>query len=364
MSLTVEAVSGRLDRRRFYGVVGQVYRPYPCHRVTEGEIVRWLVEGRSLFCRHATVTPFLLKREGAVVGRFALIHDRRLPDCVQVAFFEALPGLDGVVDAILHEARASHRSCPKIVFGLNGHLNYGCGYLVSRFDAVPVVGLPYTPPYYLAYFRGLKTREMVSYRFASEPFFRLRRAMEDRLRRGGLRTRLMDMHSLAREVEVYTRLNNLCFRNHPYWSHRTAAEDYELFHGYRRSLRNENLIFAELDGEPVGFLLWYPDFNELVGPGRELGRAAALRYRLRNPIRTARLTEIAVRSDCRSAWAVAALKMRMAESLEERGYPFTEGGFIFTDNTPCMRSIIAYLRRATGGEVQPYRRYCLFEGRL
>jgi len=364
VSLTVETVTGRRDRRRFYRVADQVYRPYPCHRVTEAEIVRWLVEGRSRFCRHATITPFLLKRHGAVVGRFALIHDHRLPDHVQVAFFETLPGLRGVTEAISREAREAHPACGKIVFGLNGHLNYGCGYLASRFDAVPVVGLPYTPPYYLDYFRGLARREMVSYRFPNEPFSRLRRVMGDRVRRGGLRTRLLDMHHLARDVEIYTHLNNRCFRDHPYWSDRTGEEDQELFHAYRRFLRNENLIFVERDGEPVGFLLWYPDFNELVGPRAGLGRLAALRYRLRNPIRTVRLAEIAVLPECRSGLAVAALKMHLAAILEATGYRTTEGGFIFMENAPCMRSTTAYLRRATGVAATPYRRYCVFEAAL
>jgi len=364
VTVTVHPVRGRLERRHWFKLPEKIYRAYPHHRATEGEIARWLVNGTSIFCRHATVTPYLIKQGRRAVGRFALVKDEKLPDYVQVSFFQAHPGLQGVRDAILLRARAQHPECGRVVVGLDGHLNFACGFLASNFDEPPLFGLPYTPPYYLDYFDALPQRGMVSYRFQNQGFYDLRRAVEPNLDLGGLTIRLLDPKNFRRDIDIYTYLNNACFEDHPYWSKRTGDEDFELFWSMRLLLKPENFIFAEKDGKPVGFLLWYPDYNELCGPGRELGLRDVLRFRLRNPIKTVRLTEIAVHPEFRSKKVVAGMKMKMIEHVERGGYSFTEGGFIFEENKSSIGSTLAYIARAMGRELEPYRRFCVFEEEL
>jgi len=144
---------------------------------------------------------------------------------------------------------------PRLVVGLNGHLNYSCGILTNRFDEPPVFGFAWTPPYYPGYFAGMETRSMVSFRFENAGFYDLAAAMEQAFDPGPVRVRTMDRSRLRREVDLYARLNNAAFGEHPYWSDRTADEDFELFHPFRFLVRDDNLLFAEVDGEPVGFLL-------------------------------------------------------------------------------------------------------------
>ena len=362
--ITLRAVTGRRQLRAFYRVPRQVYRGDPNARSTEDDVMRMLVEHRSVFLRHASVSPFLVQDGRKVVGRFALIQDRRLPDYVQVSFFEALPGLPGLLDAILLKARALHSTCDRIVVGLNGHLNYGAGFLVGPHDLPPVFGLPYTPPYYLDYFADLRQRGMVSYRFNAQAFYDLRRRTMPTLELGEVRIRHMDRRHLAREVDLYTWLNNTCFQRHPYWSDRSTDEDYELFHPFRFLLKDENLIFAEERGRPVGFLLWYPDFNELVRGAEPLGLRHVLRYHLRNPIRGVRLTEIALHPECHNPAVVTAMMMEMIRGVQAGGYQTCEGGFIFRENRLSMAMTLHFLRKALGHRVEPSRRYCVFEGAL
>ncbi|MFH1808812.1 MAG: hypothetical protein ABIJ09_08700 [Pseudomonadota bacterium] len=369
MALSIQAVHNRLDLRRWHALGEQVYRPYPLHRSTGDDIAHWLIGGKSLFCRHASITPYLLKNGWHAVGRFALIRDERRPEVVQVAFFEALPGLEGVRDAILLKARAMHPECADIVVGLDGHLNYACGFLVDRHDEPPVFGLPYTPPYYLDYFEGLRRRDMVSYRFQNQGFYDLRRVVEPALDLSGVTIRLWDKRQFAREMDIYTHLNNVCFHDHPYWAARQSSEDQELFEGFKWFLDDDHLIIAEKEGQPIGFLLWYPDFNELVGPGQALGVKALLKYRAlkaagRHPIKAVRLTEIAVHPAHRSRKVLAGMTMKMIERVEASGHLFTEGGFIFEENQSSIGYTLAYISRAMGREPEPFRRYCLFEGEL
>jgi ribosomal protein S18 acetylase RimI-like enzyme len=362
--IRLEAVRDRLALRRFYRFPSKVYRRVPQHRSTEDEVMEMLVERSSAFLEHASVDPFLIKNGRKVVGRLALIHDRKNPDYAQVAFFEALEGLEGLLDVILLKARALHPQCSRIVVGLAGHLNYSAGFLVEPHDLPPVFGLPWTPRYYLDYFAALDRRDMVSFRFDNQGFYDLLAEAEPEMDLGSIRIRTMDRSNLAREVDLYTWLNNACFQEHPYWADRTTTEDYELFHPFRFLLKEENLIFAEEDGKPVGFLLWYPDFNELVKGDEPLGLRHVLRYHLRNPIESVRLTEIAVHPECRNRGVVPGMIMQMIRSVQAGGYSFTEGGFIFEENQDSMGMTLRYLAKAFGDEIEPARRYCVFDGEL
>ncbi len=362
--IRLEAVRGRRALRRFYRFPGKVYRDTDLHRSTEDEVMEMLVEGSSAFLEHASVDAFLLMEGRRVVGRLALIHDRKQPDYVQVAFFEALPGLHGLLDLLLLKARALHPQCSRIVVGLHGHLNYGAGFLVEPHDQPPVFGLPYTPAYYLDYFAQLERRDMVSFRFDNQGFYDLQAEVGPELDLGGITIRTMDRSQLAREVDLYTYLNNACFQRHPYWADRTTTEDWELFHPFRFLMKEENLIFAEENGVPVGFLLWYPDFNELVKGDEPLGLRHVLRYHLRNPVKSVRLTEIAVHPKCRNRGVVPGMIMQMIRSVQAGGYLFTEGGFIFEENQDSMGMTLRYLAKAFGDELEPARRYCVFDGEL
>jgi ribosomal protein S18 acetylase RimI-like enzyme len=358
-----EAARGRA-LARFLAFPREVYRDDPFWRATEDDVVEMLVRGHSAYLSHAAVRPFLLLEDARVLARFSLIQDRRMPGWVQVAHFEALPGIADLRRTLFLKARVLFPDCDHVVVGLHGHLNYGAGFLVAPHGRPPVFGLPYTPRYYLDYFEGLDAHDMVSFSFENEGFYELARRVAPGLDLGGIRIRKMDRRFLARETDLYTWLNNESFQRHPFWSNRSSDEDFELFHPFRHFLDEENLIFAEEAGKPVGFLLWYPDFNELVPPGGRLGLRPLLRYRLANPIRTVRLTEIGVHPSCRNRGVVPGLIMHMIRSVEAGGYRLCEGGFIFEANKDSLSMTLRYLARALGEEIAPSRRFRVFEGRL
>jgi hypothetical protein len=366
--IRLESAESPLHRLAFTRLSSRVYGAMPQHRSTDDELVEMLLRRRTVFLEHARLEPYLVLDGKEAVARFALLQDQRRPEYVQIAFFEALPGVEGLLQLVMERARQRFSGCAKVVAGLNGHLNYGAGFLANRFDEAPVFGLPHTPEYYLDYFSGLRRRDMVSFRFATAPFYS-RLEQTARAPSGGITFRTMDRRHLARDAAIYTELNNACFREHPYWADRDAAEDLELFKPFRFFLQDENLIFAERDGRPVGFLLWYPDFNELAANGEPLGLKHLLRLRLfgrlgGRRVRSMRLTEIAVLPELRNGWVVAGLFRQLTLLTRGKGFEHCEGGFIFEENLPCISMTLSALRRAVGQRLSAYRRYCLFEGSL
>ena len=168
--MKAELAEGKSGYKTFAGVASMVYKNNKYHRGTENSIEKMLVKDHSAFHDHAVVKPFVISNGNDVVARFALIHDKNLPDYIQVSFFEAIEGLSDIFFIIKLAIKEHFPTIQKIVIGLNGHLNYGAGFLLNRFDEVPLFGLPYSQPYYMDYFKELHQRNMFSYRFPMEEY--------------------------------------------------------------------------------------------------------------------------------------------------------------------------------------------------
>lgn len=357
-------VHTKSDFLAFYKAPQEIYETNRFYRNSEDDITRLLVEGRSDFHRHATIHSYLILEEDSVVGRFSLIHDQKLPEYVQASFFEAQQGLSGLANLIVEKARDRFPNCKRIVFGLNGHLNYGAGMLTSHFNEAPVFGLPYNLDYYQDYFSDFKKLPMVSYQFQVASFIEYRQKMGNNPDFKGITVRKLNKKKLRQETEIYTCLNNACFTEHPFWADRTVQEDFELFYPFRFLIKEENLLFAEKDGKPIGFFLWYPDFNQLLHGQQHLGLKQVLKYYFKSPIDTFRFTEIAVSPEYKNSHAVQAMILYAIPYIQKMGIKYGEGGFIFEENINSIVMTRRFLERATGKKIEPHRHYALFETTL
>jgi len=259
--MIAELIESKSAHKIFAKVAADIYRNNKYFRGTDASVENLVLSSGSTFSKHATVKLFVVRDGNNLVARFALIHDQWLPDYVQVAYFEAQKGLGDIFSLIKKEIYKHFTRCHKVVVGLNGHLNYGAGILMNRFDETPVFGLPYNPCYYADYFKELHCRKMATFRLTVEAYAAWAASYSVQKEMEGLNIRFMDKQQIKAESAVYTLLNNQAFTNHPYWAKRDKEEDLELFYPFRFLLDNENLIFAEINNKPVGFFLWYPDFN-------------------------------------------------------------------------------------------------------
>lgn len=362
--MILKEVHTKRDFIDFYKIQEVIYRNNRFYRASEHDITKLLVQGPTTFHQHAIVLSYLILLEDVVVGRFSLICDQKLPEYVQVSFFEAQPDLSGLANLIIEKAHDRFPSCIKIIFGLNGHLNYGAGILTSNFDQAPVFGLPYNREYYQDYFTDFRKIPMVSYRFPFEPFVDYHNSMGDYPDFKGITVRKLNKKKLRQETEIYTSLNNACFPGHPFWADRDVREDYELFYPFRFLIKEENLLFAEKDGQPIGFFLWYPDFNQLLKGQQRLGLKHVLKYYFNNPIDTFRFTEIAVLPEYKMSHAVQAMILYAIPLIQKSGIKYGEGGFIFEENTNSIAMTRRFLERATGLKMEPHCHYALFETTL
>jgi GNAT superfamily N-acetyltransferase len=362
--MKVEELHGKNGYKTFRELADSVYRNNQNYRGTEGSIEKMLMVGPTAFHNHATCRMFVLRDGNDLTARFALIHDKLLPNYVQVSFFEAHEGLGNIFPLIRSTIRNCFPDVPNVLVGLNGHLNYGAGFLLNRFDEPPVFGLPYTQPYYPGYFSELYEKRMFSFRFPMDKYSHWAASYDKTREIKGLTVRYMNKYDIKNESAIYTRMNNLSFQNHPYWANRMEKEDLELFNPFRFLLSKENLIFAEVDNKPVGFFLWYPDFNQLVKSQRDLNLLDVIRYRFKNTIDTYRFTEIGIVPEYQGSPVAMAMLNKALPKILEQGFTFCEGGFIFEENRASIAFVNRILQRAMGERIVPYRRYAVYETKI
>lgn len=352
------------DYKTFGSVRKEVYKGNKFYRGTEGSIEKMLLQNKSTFKTHSKSRMFIVRDGNDIVARFALINDYRLLDYVQVAFFEAQKGLGDIYSLIKKEAKYWFPECPQIVVGLNGHLNYGAGILLNRFNEVPLFGLPYNHDYYADYFKELNTRKMFTFRFPTKIYHQWAATFKPSKQLEGLNVRFMNKKDIKRESAIYTQLNNLSFTKHPYWADRDVAEDEELFYPFRFLLDNEHLIIAEHNGEPVGFYLWYPDFNQLIDSQRDFKPYDVVKYRIKNKIDTFRFTEIGIIPKYQRSPVAMAMVNKPLPKMVEMGYKYCEGGYIFEENRASIAFTTRILQRANVKKPEPYRQFAVFDGKL
>lgn len=281
MELVEYGLGRSADYRKF---VKQVYRDVPGFKNNTDWTTKLILSGKSHFGRNAEIIPVSVCDDEGIAAVCTYIRHCNLPDYLQIAFFEALPGKQSAVDMIVDKARVLCRehAIPKICVGLNGHVNYGFGMLADNFSSPIAFGDWYNPDYYPDYFAGHADRTYYLSSFRGEiakiDYAFLEKATARFCR--GFTFRKADFRNFRREMSMYTDLNNGCFGEHPFYYRRTYEEDYELFGSLRLLMREEDLIFAEADGKPAGFLLGYPDFNALVPDGGTAGLGTFVKNRL------------------------------------------------------------------------------------
>ncbi|MFV0401981.1 MAG: N-acetyltransferase [Oscillospiraceae bacterium] len=268
------------------------------------------------------------KDSGEILCQCVLIRHKHYADTLVMAFFEGLPGGGDAVKKLEEHAKSVARTweCTKLVAGLDGHCNYSVGFLTDHFDDPPSFGQAYNPPAYNEWFRGLGWREVGLFSLR-EKIPQVNTKVFERARRMSpeISFEYADFGSgFSDTMNCYTDLSNEIFTDHRYCFLRERREDYELFAPMRPLLKPDNMIFAVENGRTVGFLFWYPDFNELVGPGKGAGVGTFLRHRLLGKMpKQLKVVEIGVLPEYKKKGLILLLFGELARIAAER-YPKIE----------------------------------------
>ena len=274
----VQASRGRL-RRAFLELPYRLYAQDPLWVAPlRGDQKKILDERRHPFYRHAELQLFIARRGRNVVGRIAAIVDRNaLPEAGKrvgtFGFFESMDDQEdasGLIEAARKWLRG--RGMHLMRGPVNPSLNYGAGLLVEGFGDPPAIGTFYNPPYYdrLLCGAGLcKSRDLLTFSLKPEQL-RNAQALAGRfgLTTPGARLRPYDRSERERDVRWIWELHSRGFTSSYGFvplsmeEARAMALDIERF-GDERFVQ-----FCEVDGQPVGVVIAFPDWNQALRAAR------------------------------------------------------------------------------------------------
>lgn len=241
-------------------------------------------EGRPYY-NHSFQRMIAIKEKGKILCQAVLIRHKAQPEILMISFFEALPDSQKAVDFLIDYAMdiGKRLECKKMIVSLDGHCNNSVAFSRSN-QSFPSFGESYNPQYYLSYFKGF---DEVSFSSFCDSIHHVKDAVKkDMAKISSLLNVFTFEHAdfsktgFKKTMGIYTDLNNEIFNGQRYYFNRQYDEDMDLFREMKPLLNPENLIFAKKEGKYVGFILWYPDFNELTPRGKGVGILEFIKYRL------------------------------------------------------------------------------------
>jgi GNAT superfamily N-acetyltransferase len=339
LSIEVALIASRKDREAFIKFPWQIYKDDPAWVQTLlVERKGFLDRKRHPFYLHGDAALFLAKRGGEIVGRIMASDDPNYNALHQsnvgcFGLFETID--DPEVAAALFRAAADwlrRKGRNEIMGPIDYSTNYVCGLLIDGFQHPPTLLTSHNPPYYAALIESCgfkKAKDLYAWWF-SEPASaaaRLRRLSSVFQKRHPVRFRKGNLRNVREESHRLREIYNDAWQKNWGFVPFTEKEIEFMTHELKPLVVPEFTLIAEIENEPIGFILCVPDINvalrhidgRLTRFGLPIGLAKLLYYKSRT--RTARLIALGVKQRYRRAGIAEMLVLRIIEdAMIKRGF--------------------------------------------
>lgn len=322
---------------------------------------------KNPFFKDADMALFLAYDGGKVAGRIAAIHNhaynRHNKDTAGFfGFFECNQN-QFVADLLFRVVRdwLRLRGCTRLLGPMNPGLLDEIGIQIEGFEHRPAIMMPHSKPWYneMIHKAGLsKEMDLFAYKVLSDTVRvdRMDRALEIvKKRTPGLEIRKVNLRNFDEEVRIIHRLFNRAWAKN--WGfYEISLETFiHLGKELKMILDTDFAHVAEVDGEPVGFSIALPDYNQVFakmdGTLFPTGLLKLLWYRRRiNGIRTALMGVI---PEYKGRGIDALLTRESIMNGLPRGFVSSELGWLLETNTDILR----VAERIGGYKEKTYRMY-------
>ncbi|MGD8552971.1 MAG: GNAT family N-acetyltransferase [Anaerolineales bacterium] len=349
-SIDVRPVKSDRDRKIFLEFPWQIYRDDPVWvpPILSDRAAR-IDPRRSPFLQRGEAEFFIAWKDDKAVGTICAGEDfpankrRGLRECV-FGFFEAVHDDEvfcALIAAVSEWARGRGLDTLFGPFDLDYENSYGV--LIEGRDRPPAILCGHTPVYYQAFFEGYGFNKARGDNLAfeipivdeSEERRKLGR-LGDRMRRQGwIHVRGADLVNWRDEVDRVYRLINPALQHlpdHIGWEREALQSTMEPF----RSIADPDLIlFAEVDGEPVGWFPGLPNLNEALIHANGLRRPwdfLKLWWHMRKPKKCLAIKSVLVLPEYWQTGVAVLMFDEMAKRAAAKGYEWADLSLTSEDN--------------------------------
>ncbi len=375
--MRIVQVVSRRDRRRFIDLPWHIYDPalHPQWVPPLRMVVRKTLDTRrNPFYRNAEIALFLAEQGRRTLGRIAAIenraHNRFHGDRVGFfGFFECVDDPEPAAALLDAAARWLRERGLEVMRGpVSPSTNHETGLLVRGFRHHPMILTPWNPRYYVRLMEetGMAgVKDLLGYfipmtgdRFQLPDRFRrhAERAMKDT----GIRFRDLDMRRFDRELRIAWEIYNEAWE--PNWGFVPLTwEEFAYLGGDLKELLIPEFSFvAEVEGEPAGFMMIVPDFNQIfkrIPSGRLLPTGIVKILLGKRRLRTGRIMALGVRAAFRSRSIFPLFAYEAYRRGRAYGALGAEASWVLEDNER-MNAPLRHLG------IKVYRRWRIYERSL
>jgi len=355
--ISIQPVSGKRDLAAFIDCAYRLNASDPNWVAPlRSEMRELLTPGKNPFFDHARVQFFLARRGGEVVGRISAHIDELAlaqppeqgmgPGTGNWGLFEAVDEAVGVALIRRAEQWLREQGMTRVLAPLSMSVWEEPGLLVKGHDHAPTVMMGHDDARYQAWIEGLEYRRaksLLTYELDITQDFPplLQRIIASGERNEKIRIRKVDKRHFERDAAIIMGILNDAWSDN--WGFVPFTEAEIAYAGKKlKPLVFEDLIMiAELEGEPVAFMMTLPDANEAIAPFKgslwPFGWLKMLRWLRRPRVTTMRVPLMGVLKRLQSSRMASQLAFMMIEYIRRNSianYGATRGeiGWILEDN--------------------------------
>ena len=300
--VTIRPVETKADRKAFVDFAWVAYKNDPAWiPPLKDEVHGLITPGKNPWFEHGRAQLWLAERGGTIVGRISaqvdeLVQQHMDEGTGQWGFFDALDGEAAAALIVAAEDWLRAQGMTRALGPISLSIWDEPGLEIEGFAEPPTAMMGHHKPEYQGWIEGAgyaKARDLVTYAL---DITRWEDPMIDRLiamgeRNSRVRIRMVDKSRFDEEARIILNLLNDAWSDNWGYVPLTAAEIAYAGKKLKPIIFPELVRVAEVDGEPVAFMITIPDINELI---RDLDgelfpfNFIKLLWRLRKP-RTRRL---------------------------------------------------------------------------
>lgn len=355
--LSITPVSDKADRKIFVELPWTIYADDPNWVAPlKSEAYELITPGKNPFFEHAQAQYFLARRGGEVTGRISAHYDKLAltmppeqgmgPGTGNFGLFEAKDAQTAAALIAAAEAWLREQGMTRVLGPISLSIWEEPGLLVEGFDHPPTVMMGHDSPAYrpwieAAGYAPVKQLNTFDLDIVKEFPPLIGRIVQSGERNGRIRIRRVDKSKFAEEAAIILAILNDAWGNN--WGFVPITDSEVVFTGKKlKPIVFEDLIrIAELDGEPVAFMMTLPDLNEALKPLHgalfPFGWAKLLWWLHKPKCRTMRVPLMGVVQRLQSSRMASQLAFMMIEYIRRDAitkYGSTRGeiGWVLDDN--------------------------------
>ena len=380
--IVIRAVTTKAQTRQFMDIAYQLNATDP-HWVPplKSEVAKLITPGKNPFFEHARVQFFLAMRQEQVVGRISAHIDELAlqqpseqgmgPGTGNWGLMEASD--EAVMHALIRAAEQwlSDQGMTRVLAPISLSVWEEPGLLTQGHDHSPMIMMGHHNPAYQGWIENLGysvAKRLVTYDLPVKDGFPdlIKRIVASGERNRKLRIRKVDKKHFERDAAIIMGLLNDAWSTN--WGF-VPMTDHEIDHAGKslKPIVHEHLIrIAELEGEPVAFMMTLPNMNEVIrglkGSLWPLGWAKLLWWLKFPKAQSMRVPLMGVKKELQNSRLASQMAFMMIEyirrdAVADFGTRYAEIGWILEDN----QGMVA-IAHAIGAQIN--REYLIYEKAL